>query len=398
MNLQPATTRLPRAGQSGARLSRTVARATSPAVEEISETAPDRLSAATVRRPARERRHDPRRSAWRAAALAFVSSATCWRLRLPAARAVAVIVCAVLAMGHTPGAMALYVRTGTDVALFNALALDPAFAAAGFFTGGCSGVLVAADKVLTAGHCAGAAATPFGFATEKDGATTYAVSSVVTSPTYLANIAGVPYEFDLAIATLSAPVPGSLITPAVISNASIVGETITMVGYGGQGRGDGTALTGANDRLGAQNVIDFGQIAVGTGGGVDTIDIWVADFDSPDDPGANLFGSGTPLQLEGNLAGGDSGSPLFWNNQLVGIGAYRFCATSPGCAPGSTYGNGSLWVRLGVQDNVDFLAANGITVVPLPGALAPLLSALAILIPVLRCSRIRSPPPGGKTS
>jgi hypothetical protein len=296
----------------------------------------------------------------------------------------AALLTALVILAHAPGAMALYVRTGTDVALFNALALDPAFEAAGFFTGGCSGVLVAADKVLTAGHCAGAAASAFGFGSETDGATTYAVSSVVTSPTYLASIAGVSYQFDLAIATLSTPVPGSLITPAVISNANVIGQTITMVGYGGQARGDGTALTGASDRLGAQNVIDFGEIAVRSGGGAATIDIWVADFDSPDDPDASLFGSSTPLQLEGNLAGGDSGSPLFWNNQLVGIGAYIFCATASNCVPASTYGNGSLWVRLGVQDNVDFLAANGITVVPLPGALVPLLSGLLVLCGVCR--------------
>ncbi|MCC6356966.1 MAG: trypsin-like serine protease [Verrucomicrobiae bacterium] len=291
---------------------------------------------------------------------------------------------AILTLAHAPAALALYVRTGTDVSLFNALALDSAFEAAGFFTGGCSGVLVAADKVLTAGHCAGAADSAFGFAAEKAGATTYDVSSVVTSPTYLANIAGVPYEFDLAIATLSAPVPGSLVTPAVISSANIIGQTITMVGYGGQARGDGTALTGANDRLGAQNVIDLGQLDVATGGGVATIDIWAADFDSPDDPGMSLFGSSTPLALEGNLAGGDSGSALFWNNQLVGIGAYVFCTSGSGCIPTSTYGDGSLWVRMDLPENASFLQANGIAVVPLPAAFAPLLCGLAVLLTMLR--------------
>lgn len=297
----------------------------------------------------------------------------------------AALLAAIVSLAHAPAALALYVRTGTDVSLFNALALDPAFEAAGFFTGGCSGVLVAADKVLTAGHCAAAADSAFGFSSEKDGATTYDVSSVVTSPTYLANIAGVPYEFDLAIATLSAPVPGSLVTPAVISSADIIGQTVTMVGYGGQARGDGTALTGANDRLGAQNVIDLGQLDIGTsGGGVATIDIWAADFDSPDDPGMSLFGSSSPLALEANLAGGDSGSPLFWNDYLVGIGAYIFCATGSTCIPTSTYGDGSLWVRMDVPENASFLAANGITVVPLPGTLAPLLTGLAILLTVLR--------------
>jgi hypothetical protein len=101
----------------------------------------------------------------------------------------------------------------------------------------------------------------------------------------------------------------------------------------------------------------------------------------------SLFGDASPLPLEGNLAGGDSGSALFWNNYLVGIGAYVFCATASNCIPASTFGNGSLWVRLDVPENVSFLQANGITVVPLAGALLPFLSAFAALLTLARARK-----------
>ena len=270
-------------------------------------------------------------------------------------------------------AKAIYVRGDVDISNFNNLALNPAFAAAGFFTSGCSGVLVASDKVLTAGHCAGGITneSKFGFGANKaDAQTAYSVSSVAVNPLYSS---GDQYQYDLAIATLSNPVTG--VTPATINSTinttTLIGQEVTFIGYGAQGDGNDLALPasllGANDRLGATNIID----------GV-PFNLWAADFDSPSDPTKNYFGSffgssSAPTGLEGNLAWGDSGGPLFWNNFLVGIGGYIL--TQP---PTPTYGNASLWVRLDSKANLNFLQLNGISPapVPLPPALWLLGSAL----------------------
>jgi secreted trypsin-like serine protease len=284
----------------------------------------------------------------------------------------AAFLCAVLtAWGQA--AQALYIRHDGVINDFSALALNPSFAAAGFFTTGggafCSGVLVASNKVLTAGHCAGSISTPgtkFGLAANITGATTYNVSNVVAHGSYTG--ASGTEQYDLAIATLDGSVLG--ITPATISTANLLGQTVSVIGYGQQNNGLGTdpGLSGyPNDRLGATNVID--RLLLG---------LWASDFDSPA-MNTNLFGtSATPTALEGNVAPGDSGGPLFWNNFLVGITGYRFCAGS-GCAIDSTYGKGSLWTRLDTSDNLSFLASNGISAVPLPGAWLAFLSGLISL-------------------
>lgn len=235
-------------------------------------------------------------------------------------------------------AAAVYVRHDRDVSAFEDLAAMAQFEAAGFFTTGCSGVLIGASTVLTAAHCATSGKTSFGFGAERDGARTYEVASMERHPLYAAGANG--YQYDLAIASLLAPVED--VIPATITPVNLIGRQVTMVGYGGQGTGLGTPLSGATDRLAATNTID-----------TTAYNLWAADFDSPAS-NKSLIGGRVPTAYEGQLAGGDSGSPLFWSNFLVGIGAYTFCQTS-GCRSTSVYGTASLWVRLDLAANRLFI-------------------------------------------
>ena len=235
-------------------------------------------------------------------------------------------------------AAAVYVRHDRAVSAFNDLAASAQFEAAGFFSTGCSGVLIGANAVLTAAHCATSKKASFGFGAEKPGATTYDVASMEKHPLYTGGSAG--YQYDLAIATLLAPVEN--VIPATITPVNLIGKQVTMVGYGAQGTGLGPGLSGATDRLAATNTID-----------TTAYNLWAADFDAPAG-NKSLIGSRTPTAFEGQLAGGDSGSPLFWNNFLAGIGAYTFCQTA-GCTANSTYGNASLWVRLDIAANRRFI-------------------------------------------
>lgn len=235
-------------------------------------------------------------------------------------------------------AAAVYVRHDVNVTAFNDLAASPQFEAAGFFSTGCSGVLIGATTVLTAAHCATDGKSSFGFGAERDAATTYEVAGMERHPLYGAGSNG--YQYDLAIATLLAPVED--VIPATITPVNLIGRQVTMVGYGGQGTGLGPPLSGATDRLAATNTID-----------TTAYNLWAADFDSPAG-NKSLTGGKTPTAYEGQLAGGDSGSPLFWSNFLVGIGAYTFCQTS-GCRSTSVYGTASLWVRLDLAANRLFI-------------------------------------------
>lgn len=272
-------------------------------------------------------------------------------------------------------AAAVYVRHDVNVTAFNDLAASTQFQTAGFFSTGCSGVLIGAGTVLTAAHCATTKKTSFGLGAERDGATTYEVASMERHPLYSAG--GNGYQYDLAIATLVAPVEG--VMPATITPVNLIGREVTMVGYGGQGTGLGTSLSGATDRLAATNTID-----------TTAYNLWAADFDSPAG-NKSLTGGSTPTAYEGQLAGGDSGSPLFWNNFLVGIGAYTFCQTS-GCTSNSVYGAASLWVRLDIAANRQFIDQALVRAASVPAASAPvpvpaagwLLGTALLSIPLLR--------------
>lgn len=260
-------------------------------------------------------------------------------------------------------ASAISVRHDRAVALYNNLGAQ--FPATGYFgTVGagqfCTGTLVAPNKVLIAAHCVdfnanGILDDPvgtmvFGLEANVPGGLANNVQSVAINPKWVTS--GGSAQFDMAVVTLNIPFGGPV---ATLSKSNPQGLRGFAVGYGAQGNGlnHPSALAGANDKLGAENIIDF----VGN-----TIRF---DFDSPN-ANTNSFGNANPLNLEGATAGGDSGSPLYaqfaFGNYVVGVlnGGFNPFGVA------SEYGDISIYARVGDPMNLMFLESQGLTVVPEP--------------------------------
>lgn len=145
-----------------------------------------------------------------------------------------------------------------------------------------SGVLIAPQYVLTAGHCAEGVADSSGQFTVGD--KTYHTEKVFLHPNFNGDVLGSDLANDIAIFRLTEPVTG--IAPLPISRvAPRVGQTLTLVGFGGGGNGE----TGGDGDFGTKRV------------GITPIDRvssklirWTFDNDS-----------------ESNTAPGDSGGPAF---------------------------------------------------------------------------------------
>jgi hypothetical protein len=180
------------------------------------------------------------------------------------------------------------------------------------------------------------------------------VANVVVNPFWYDETGGDAIH-DQALLILSSPVTGVL--PADIWLGNPVGMIGTLLGYGYQDTGLGTASTangygynlpGATDLLAAQNMIDA----------LDPILGLESDFDNPAETTSSL-GSATPLPLEGTTCFGDSGGPLFVtiNGQAMLVGDLNGGASSP-YGPSCYYGDVSNWAPLNNPENVSFIASN----------------------------------------
>lgn len=127
--------------------------------------------------------------------------------------------------------------------------------------------------------------------------------------------------WDMALIELEKPVLD--VKPALrYREDKELGRTITKIGYGYIGNGKlGLATPRSQEKLGGQNVIDV------IGGVFESREfstsVMVCDFDNPESPELNHFGSAVPLELEIGGSKGDSGGGIFMNQNgqavLVGI-------------------------------------------------------------------------------
>jgi hypothetical protein len=177
------------------------------------------------------------------------------------------------------------------------------FAAVGK-VGNASGVLIAPNWVLTAGHVA-----PANFVVNGN---TYTVAQMIKHPQFLANGSNVGYGFDIALIRLSSNVVG--VTPIPIYRGTQeLGAVLSMAGYGETGVGsNGVAANAGTFRAGTNRADAFENFANGPQGQIGAQNaLIVADFDAPssfDNTGKfNTLGSATPTELEYHLAIGDSG-------------------------------------------------------------------------------------------
>ena len=176
-----------------------------------------------------------------------------------------------------------------------------------------SGVLIDTNWVLTAGHVVSGDTSPT-FTLAGD---VYPAASWQAHPKWNGDlIAG----YDIGLINLSSPVES--VTPAQrYKGRKELGAEATIVGYGMTGTGLSGATTFDGEKRGGQNVID-----VLFKGYRKSQPLFLCDFDNPDDPGDNFFGSPEPLDLEFLIAPGDSGGGLFldigdtW--QLAGVNSF----------------------------------------------------------------------------
>jgi Trypsin/PEP-CTERM motif len=210
------------------------------------------------------------------------------------------------------------------------LAALPDYAGVGTFvdTGGYTGcgVLIAPDWVLTAGHVTDIASS----GTFTVDGNSYSADELVTDPAWTGNVfAG----GDFGLAHLSTPVTS--VTPVMLYTGSAeFGQVATWVGYGFTG----TGLTGYQTSLGNQkrafqNVLD--------GNFNNPAQLLGSDFDNPNNPADNVWGSATPLPLEGCVAPGDSGGGVFItiDSQTYLAGVISFVAKVGSGTANGVYGN-----------------------------------------------------------
>jgi hypothetical protein len=210
-----------------------------------------------------------------------------------------------------------------------------------------SGVVIADNWVLTAGHVAGGM-TSMDFFLDGGGSwgsfdsrSGYAADQWVTHPKWSGSLAS---GYDIALVHFDQVLPGD--QASLYMKSEEIGSIATAVGYGMTGTGATGATTFDGLKRAGHNVIDALYDTPGKPRDPDRI--LLMDFDSGS-PADNAFGAAGPIPMESMIASGDSGGGLFID---CGDGS------SSQCLAGITsFG----WGLLDGNPNSDFGDAGGFT-------------------------------------
>lgn len=235
-----------------------------------------------------------------------------------------------------------------------------------------SGVLIAPDWVLTAGHVNAQAGFEFRYGTgDFTTSTTYFVDQGYVDPLYNSTT----LEHDLELVHLTTSISGA--TPVKLYGGTVnPGQYVNSVGFGYTG----TGLTGATGNAGTRRGIEQEIRAVNFNSAqTGLLPGYIADFRSPHSNTDTLASYGiapdpNPLSLEGSDAPGDSGGGLFANmggsgTVQIGVVSYGVYLTS---GKKAAYGDIMGWSMF-QQSDLDWIYNTaGVQAVPEPSAFAAL--------------------------
>lgn len=189
-----------------------------------------------------------------------------------------------------------------------------------------SAVALSREWVLTAGHNVdlnddGVPDASWTGSFVLPGHGSYVVAQAFTNPSF-SGFANPSVNDDLALLRLSVPLPAGMDFP-ILGKGAMVGETVTLVGFGRSGYGSYgyTTNAGLTDRRYGSNVIDSFQLD-DEGSGVN--EIFNYDFDDPSTTGQP--GGSLGNDIETIIGPGDSGGAALRQTadgwELVGVNTY----------------------------------------------------------------------------
>ncbi len=227
-----------------------------------------------------------------------------------------------------------------------------------------SGILIAPNWVLTAAHTI-PSGSPGPTDTWTFGSETRNIAQAIRNPNFTGNIAN---GFDIALHRLDSPITN--VTPAQLytgTAASLIGQTLTYVGYGQTGTGS----TGASGPLGTKRAgNNFGEqlgftLNPGPSQTVWSDQILFADMDAQTGQWGNPLGRTVPINLEYLIALGDSGGAAFveqgGQHFLAGINSILF-----NFDPGATLGYGDVMGSTTIEQSLTWILD---TIAPVVGDL-----------------------------